>query len=209
MDLNKHKIYNKNQIVIGNPVVPNEIYTNLNIEKNVLNLNGKIILSVGRMHHVKGFDILIKAFSEVIKEEDAYLVLLGQGPDEVKLKSLCKALKIHDSVIFRGFVKNPWPFYNEADLFVSASRWEGFGNSIVESLALGTPVIVSDCPGGPRDIINNGEFGDIAHVGDYFQLKDLILKNLSQPIDKKIIIDRSKKYSIENIINEYSSAIFK
>ena len=74
---------------------------------------------------------------------------------------------------------------------------------------MGTPVIVSDCPGGPRDIINNGEFGDIAHVGDYFQLKDLILKNLSQPIDKKIIIDRSKKYSIENIINEYSSAIFK
>ena len=58
-------------------------------------------------------------------------------------------------------------------------------------------------------IINEGEFGDIARVGDHLQLKDLILKNLSKKIDKKIIIDRSKKYSVENIINEYNSAIFK
>lgn len=208
-NLNKHKIYNNDQIVVGNPVIPNEIFNDLNNERNVLNLNGKIILSVGRMHYVKGFDILIKAFSEVIKEENAYLVILGQGPEEKKLKNLCTQLQIVDRVIFKGFVMNPWPFYKEADLFVSSSRWEGFGNAIVESLASGTPVIVSDCPGGPREIINEGEFGDIARVGDHLQLKDLILKNLSKKIDKKIIINRSKKYSVENIINEYNSAIFK
>ena len=89
-----------------------------------------------------------------------------EGPDRAKLQSQADELGIGDRLIMPGFVKQPMQWLAAADLFVLASRWEGFGHVIVEAMAAGVPVVAFDCPHGPRDIIRNGENGILVPDGD-------------------------------------------
>lgn len=113
-----------------------------------------VIINVGRLTKAKGQEHLIKAFAEVRKKnENAKLVILGNGELEVNLKRLAENLGLNNDVYFLGYKSNAYKYISKSKVLVSSSLWEGFGNVIVEAMACGTPVISTDCKAGPREIL--------------------------------------------------------
>jgi glycosyltransferase involved in cell wall biosynthesis len=114
---------------------------------------GPHIVALGRLQHQKAYDVLLHAFTVARKAvPEARLTILGEGPLEGQLKQQAAVLGVADAVSFPGFQANPWPYVKHADLFVLSSRYEGLPNSLLEALALGVPVVATDCPGGVREI---------------------------------------------------------
>ena len=114
---------------------------------------GPNILSVGRLQRPKGVDILLNAMHSVLERlPNATLTIIGEGPLESALKQQARDLGADSAVNFAGFQANPWVYMKHADLFVLPSRFEGMPNALLESIALGTPAVASDCPGGVREV---------------------------------------------------------
>jgi glycosyltransferase involved in cell wall biosynthesis len=128
--------------------------------------DGFVISTAGRLVEEKDVDVLIKAFALLRKDLKAQLWIVGDGPDRPVLESLAAHLNVLNDIIFFGFQENPYKFINRSEIFVHTSRFEGFGNIILEAMACGVPVIATDCPFGPREIINNGEDGILVPVSD-------------------------------------------
>ena len=143
---------------------------------------GARIVTVGSMKPVKNHPFLLKAFAKM-DHPDARLMLVGSGEGEASLRALAVDLAIADRVIFAGFHPDPTPFYQTADLFVLSSDYEGFGNVIVEALACGTPVVSTDCPSGPAEILENGKYGYLTPVGDETALAQTMKTALAAPHD--------------------------
>lgn len=113
-----------------------------------------VVINAGRLTHLKGQSHLIRAFAEVRKKHSrAKLIILGEGELENNLKTLVGDLQLSDAIIFLGFQKNPFKFIKRSTLYVFPSLSEGFPNALVEAMACGIPVISSDCPSGPREIL--------------------------------------------------------
>jgi glycosyltransferase involved in cell wall biosynthesis len=144
-----------------------------------------VIISVGRLTYQKGQDILLKAFKIVSEKIESRLIILGEGPLLKQLKDLAKELGIENKVDFVGFQKNPFAFIARSDVFVLSSRWEGFPNVLIEAMACGVPVISTDCPSGPNEVINNYENGILVPVENIKQLADAIILLLT---DKKLML---------------------
>ena len=116
---------------------------------------GPHLVAAGRLCRQKGFDVLLEAMPTVLKNlPGAQLAILGEGPLQSDLTEQAQRLGLNDKVRFLGFQQNPWPWLKHADLFVLPSRYEGLPNALLEALALGTPVVASDCPGGIREVQN-------------------------------------------------------
>ena len=141
-----------------NPIDLNAIATLKNKEAIE---EANFILAVGRMNdEVKQFDKLILAYSKSgLPGKNIKLLLVGEGKNLTKYNELAKELGVHDLVIFKGAVENPFPYYKQALFTVLSSKNEGFPNVILESLAVGTPVISYDCFSGPNEIIKNNQNG--------------------------------------------------
>jgi glycosyltransferase involved in cell wall biosynthesis len=118
-----------------------------------------VFISAGRLVEMKDQRTLLRAFAIHLRQRPARLMLLGMGPMLDELRALAASLGIADDVAFEGFVQNPLPYMRAADGFVLSSRSEGFGNVLVEAMGCGTPVISTDCPHGPADILAHGEYG--------------------------------------------------
>ena len=166
-----------------------------------------VVIAVGRLTHQKGFDILIKAFAQI--KHSAKLVILGEGPDRGRLIDLAEEEEIVDRLIMPGFVPDPAAWLAHADVFVLSSRWEGFGHVIVEAMAAQVPVIATDCPYGPADIIKNGHNGLLVKEGDPSAMAAAIeelLENKEKAADFKwaAIVD-IKKFDVKEIVNQYSN----
>ncbi len=125
-----------------------------------------VLLAVGRLRPQKDFATLIKAFAQVRKKHAARLLILGEGPERPMLELLIKELKIEKDVSMPGFAHNPYAFMSRAALFILSSAWEGLGIVLVEALYCGTPVVSTDCESGPREILKDGEYGQLVSVGD-------------------------------------------
>ncbi|MEA5566435.1 glycosyltransferase [Anabaena sp. UHCC 0399] len=138
-----------------------------------------VILSVGRLMQQKDFPILIRAFARVLKVRSARLVILGSGRERSHLDKLVRELGLQDHVAMLGFQKNPYAFMARASVFALSSAWEGFGNVLVEAMALGTPVVSTDCPNGPGEILNRGKYGLLVPVGDDAAMAEAIVNTLS------------------------------
>jgi glycosyltransferase involved in cell wall biosynthesis len=160
-----------------------------------------VILGVGRLVPVKDFTTLIKAFDIYSGEKDR-LVILGEGPERNKLEQLVKQKGI-SGVDLLGYVDNPYRFMKRADVLVSTSKFEAFGNVIVEALACGTPVIATDCPGGPSEILTSDEYGELAPVGEVEEIANLIKTVLNRDYDQDVLVDRAGNYSLESIAAQY------
>ncbi len=102
-----------------------------------------------------------------------------------------------------GFVNNPYPYMSNADVFVLSSRWEGFGIVIAEAMACGTPVVSTDCPSGPAEILENGRYGKLVPVGDSDAVAEAILETLSHPPDVSASVARAMQFSVENSAIKY------
>lgn len=144
------------------------------------------IVTVGRLHPQKGLPDLIKAVHS-IRNQPGYsnvrLSIVGRGPDEAILRQLVGELDLMETVEFAGFLENPYEMVASADLFCLTSHYEGMPNVLVEAMALGTPVLATDCPYGPKEILNGGELGVLVSVGDV----DAIVRGIAANIDEKSV----------------------
>lgn len=160
------------------------------------------ILTVGNLKEEKNHELLIRAFSR-LSLEDSRLIILGTGVLKDKLQSLAKDLDVNNKVILGGFVSDPTPFYMTADLFVLTSDHEGFGNVLVESLACGTPIVSTDCPYGPSEILDGGKYGIMVPCGDVEALASAIASALVDSHDSNALKDRAKNFSPESSARKY------
>lgn len=161
-----------------------------------------VIIGAGRLEEQKDFPSLIRAFAIVRKVKLVRLVILGNGKDREALNNLAKELELQDDVAFLGFVDNPYPYMARSRVFVLSSAWEGFGNVIVESLALGTPVVSTNCPNGPAEILDNGKYGELVSVGDIEAMAEAILRVLSGE-SKSVDSEWLEQFTLENSVAKY------
>ncbi len=170
------------------------------------------ILAVGRMEktNVKQFDVLLKCFTEsTLPKKNFQLVILGDGETKQEMESLSKKLNIRDKTIFKGFVGNPYPYFENAYLTVLTSKYEGFGLVLAESLMCGTPVISFDCDCGPREIIQNRINGLLVEN----QNNTAFINALDELVENSILYDEIKanakkfveKFSFDCIKKEWET----
>lgn len=149
----------KNIKVIYDPVIHDEMFELAKepIEHPWFKSDRKqpVILAVGRLTEAKNYELLINAFRLVLDEKEARLVILGEGEDREKLEKLVSDLGIKDKVDFHGFEINPFKYMANCDLYVMSSKWEGLPGALIQALALGAKIISTDCPSGPKEILEN------------------------------------------------------
>jgi len=124
------------------------------------------VLAVGKLTPQKDYDTLLRAFARVREKHHARLVILGEGHEEGRLRSLAAELGIAEQVQLPGHVSNPYAWMRQARVFVLSSAWEGCPNVLLEALACGSPIVSTDCPSGPKEILANGTYGKLVPVRD-------------------------------------------
>ena len=191
--------------VIYNPLTPLPPPTTMapDVETAWLADGSPALIAIGRLQAAKDYPTLLRAMQIVRRSLPARLLLLGEGPLRSEIEQLRSTLGLDKAVLMPGFVRDPQPYLRKADIFVMSSAWEGFGNVIVEALACGTPVVSTDCRSGPREILSDGEFGDLVPVGDAEALAAAILAALARRHDKQRLIDRSNAFSIAGAASRY------
>jgi glycosyltransferase involved in cell wall biosynthesis len=162
-----------------------------------------VILGIGRLTKQKDFHTLINAFTEVRKIRKCHLVILGDGADLDSLRSLSREKGLSDDIDFPGFQKHPFTYLSRAKLFVLSSRWEGFGMVLVEAMAFGIPVVSTDCPSGPREILKDGRYGPLVPVEDHIALAEAIIHALDNPVPSNILKEAAEDYTIDRISKRY------
>jgi glycosyltransferase involved in cell wall biosynthesis len=140
-----------------------------------------VILGVGRLTQQKDFPTLIRAFAEVRRRRAARLMILGEGEDRPGLTALAVELGVADDVALPGFRDNAMAYMSRSRLFVLSSAWEGLPTVLIEALAAGTRVVSTDCPSGPREILQDGRLGALVPVGDAAALAEAMLDALENP----------------------------
>jgi glycosyltransferase involved in cell wall biosynthesis len=150
-----------------------------------------VVLGIGTLVERKGFHHLIKAMAIVNRETPARLIVLGEGPMKQELYALAESLRIRESVDMAGFEPNPWKWLGHASVFVLSSIHEGLGNVIIEAMISGVPVVSTDCPVGPREILGGGEYGLLVPVGDYEAMAIAILRLLNEPTLRQTLSEKA------------------
>lgn len=177
--------------------------------REFLTTGQKYVIGVGRLTKQKDFKTLIQAFSRIEKESNLALVILGDGPMRHELEDEVSKLKLNGKVFLFGFVSDPLYYIKRAEIFVLSSRWEGFGNVIVEALGTGTPVVSTNCPSGPEEILMGGKYGRLVPVGAPGEMAQAIRETLNNPPSPQDLISRAETFEVERITSEYLHYIFK
>ncbi|MDH3469616.1 MAG: glycosyltransferase, partial [Gammaproteobacteria bacterium] len=144
-----------------------------------------VILAAGRLREQKNFPLLLTAFAALQTSQKCRLIILGDGPQRSQLETLITTLRIQDCVSLVGQVANPYNYMKQANLFVLSSNFEGLGNVLVEALALGTPVVSTDCRNGPSEILQDGQYGTLVPVGDAGALTEAMHNNLDVGVKRQ------------------------
>lgn len=199
LNIRRHKIK-----TIYNPIFSENL---LNRSKESLshpwvNSSLPLILGVGRLTFQKDFKTLIYAFKKVREKKNFNLVILGEGEQRPELEQLINSLDLQDNVKLLGFVDNPYAWMSHAEVFVLSSINEGFGNVIVEAMACGTPVVSTDCPSGPSEILEDGLWGELVTPGNPDLLAQAIINSVDNPIQKDIKT-RAKFFSVDKAVSHY------
>jgi glycosyltransferase involved in cell wall biosynthesis len=162
-DLLEKQAHLKNVNCIYNPV-----NTRLIREKaqETIDIDGRFILAVGRLEKQKRFDLLLEAFAQSQARHDCKLVIVGRGSQQEALEQAIKTLGLAERVILVGFDPNPYKYMAKADFQVMSSDYEGYPLVLIEALSLGCPIVSTDCPTGPREIIRHGENGLLVEKGN-------------------------------------------
>lgn len=147
-----------------------------------------VILGVGRLEPQKDFETLLRAFALARRDRPLRLVILGEGSERRKLERLIDELELEDCVRVPGFSPNPYAWMRRASLFVLSSRWEGFPLVLLEAIAVGCPIISTDCPTGPAEILGSND-AQLVPCGDPEAMGIALLRMLDSPVmpDRKIL----------------------
>ena len=166
-----------------------------------------IIISVGRLYPQKDFQTLIKAFKLVRDTRDAKLVIIGDGPERGNLEQLIARLKLKNHVILLGIKNNPFVYVKNADVFVLSSKWEGFPNVLLEALALGRPIVATDCHSGPAELLTGIDGCRLVPVGNVEAMAEAVLSELEEPVGVVNAEQRLSEFSIEYVAESYKQLL--
>lgn len=193
--------------VVPNPIVPPEIGRRASepVEHPWFRDGaGPVVLSIGRLSRQKNYPLLIRAFARLAGESDVRLVILGEGEDREALEALVAELGLEDRVDLPGFVDNPYAYLARSALFVLSSDWEGLPSVVIEALAVGCPVVSTDCPSGPREILEDGRYGRLVEPGDEEELARAMRQALAtDEVAPERLRDRARAYSASEVAATY------
>jgi glycosyltransferase involved in cell wall biosynthesis len=162
-----------------------------------------VVLGVGELSERKDFETLLRAFALVRRERPCRLVIVGRGRERERLLALAANLGVADDVALPGFVRNPFAYMHRAAVFVLSSRFEGFGNVLVEALAAGAPVVSTDCPSGPSEILGGGRYGKLVPIGGVAAMARAIAATLDHPPSPALRREAIERYLVEVSAGRY------
>jgi glycosyltransferase involved in cell wall biosynthesis len=196
--------------VIYNPIVTDKLLTSSKepVPADLFHPSIPTVLGAGRLVDVKDFSTLIHAFAEVRSNRSARLLILGDGVLKENLQELANSLGLSNDICFPGAVINPFAYMARASVTVLSSKYEGFANVIVESMACGTPVVSTDCLTGPAEILDYGRFGRLVPIGDSHEMARAIEETLDDPVDPELLRQRAASFSVEHASNQYLNLLF-
>jgi glycosyltransferase involved in cell wall biosynthesis len=212
-DLQEKYFFDSDEIkVVPNPMDIQTILRKSQLQEEVylperFDPSHPLIIAVGRLTKPKNFPLLIHAFSLVRNKIDARLVILGEGEDRQDLEALVKELGLSQYVYMPGFVENPFAYMKKSSVFVLSSLWEGLPNVLIQAMIVGTPVVATDCPSGPKQILENGKWGKLVPVGDVQEMASAILDVLENGHEKIPMEMLEKEYSTESVLKKYLECI--
>ena len=166
-----------------------------------------VVLAIGKLIERKDFSVLLAAFARLLAQRPARLVVLGEGRMRPKLLALVKELRLEERVDFPGFMENPYAFLAKADLFVLSSRNEALPTVLIEAMACGCPVVSTDCPFGPREILEGGRFGALVPVGDPEALAAAMARALDEPPRRDALRERASFFSVDRAVDRYEELL--
>ena len=197
--------------VIYNPVINSKIKEKALEEVDQPWLNDShyfTIVAAGRIFEAKDYPTMLKAFAKVLQQAPhARLIILGDGKQTLRreMEDIISEEKMDHAVELSGFVENPYAYINKASLFVLSSKWEGFGNVLVEALYLDKPVISTACECGPEEILQKGTFGSLVPVGNSDELAKAMLKQIKavDSIDKEALSQHLLQMTDDYVVSRY------
>jgi glycosyltransferase involved in cell wall biosynthesis len=198
------------------PVLPNPVVTpRLLAESRLppdhpwLNDGGPpVVLAVGALESRKNFAMLLRALASLRRRRPARLIVLGEGPQRVALEALARDLGIEDAVALPGFTTSVAPYLASASALALSSTYEGFGCVLVEAMACGCPVVSTDCPYGPREILAGGRYGRLVEPDDAAALARALEQTLDEPVDRAMLATRADDFSVSRAADAYLALMF-
>lgn len=166
------------------------------------------ILTVGTLKEQKNHELLIRAFSILRERSNAHLLILGEGQLRANLETLIHQLGLDDYVSMPGFISDPTAYYKHADLFALSSDWEGLPTVLIEALAAGTPIVSTDCPSGPREILCDGKYGLLVPRGDAHALAKAMASSLTSRHEPDALMARAQDFTIDKAADQYLALLF-
>nr|WP_275672687.1 glycosyltransferase [Thermomonas flagellata] len=194
-----HTIYNP---VTGLPAKQDDPNIDPVFARDWLHSSGKKIIAVGTLKAQKRFDRLLHAFAR-LPREDVVLLIVGEGTERQALESLASDLGVRPRVFMPGFTRDPAVYLRQADLFVLSSDYEGLPTVLIEALEAGTPVVSTDCPSGPREILDDGKYGTLVPVADVDALARAMEEALSRKHDRDALRRRAQDFSVDKAADAY------
>jgi len=162
-----------------------------------------VVLAAGRLRPQKDFETLLRAFAQLRARRPLRLVVLGEGPERGPLEALARALGVAEDFALPGFVRNPFAWMARAQVFALSSRFEGLPGTLIQAMACGCPVVSTDCPSGPREILEDGHDGELVPVGDPAALAAAIERTLAAPAAPERLRARAADFSAERVAATY------
>ncbi len=166
-----------------------------------------VFLSVGRLVPAKDFMTLLRAFHRVSSSRPARLVILGEGPQRNRLERFVRRMGMAERISLPGWAPNPFAYMNRASVLVVSSKYEGLSLVLIEALACGCPVVSTDCPSGPAEILCNGQIGPLVPVGDDAALAAAMEHLLDNPPNSAVLRARAQHFSAEACAEHYDRLI--
>ena len=166
-----------------------------------------VLVAAGRLSPEKDYENLLHAVALVRKKKAVRLIILGEGDERASLQELVHGLDLQDDVLLPGFAENPYQYISRAAVFVLSSRFEGLPTVLIEALCCGVPIVATDCPSGPREILDGGRYGLLVPVGESDQLAEAIERTLlgQGPTPQEV---SWQAYTVDRIVNHYLSLLF-